>query len=202
VRRITTLAVALVAAVAMTTTTAQASVFDADGDPCPQVQVSGNTVTGGCLVENYEGTWEVNPGGYTVTECPLTFDLRVSTDAFYYDFQTKVYAVNFLSGVCTGIQRRPCTDPATGATIPWSGAASFGAPFFLENHGIALNMCVESPGNPGYGATERVSFNAQQDNDGYLLDLANGHSDNLVGEFDNVDHGEGREMRIQYVSPW
>jgi hypothetical protein len=196
VRRITTLAITLVAAMAAMATTAQAAVYGPDGNPCPQVQVSGSTITGGCHIENLEGSWKLlaNGGTSVVTECPLTFDLRVSTNGVV----PTIYAVNQVGGTCSAFQRQPCTNPATGATIPWTlQVSNVGLPY--GPYYITLNMCFELTGNPGNnGQIERVAFNVSQDNDGYLTGLTSyGSGHGLISaEFDNVDHGEGREMRI------
>jgi hypothetical protein len=83
------------------------------GQVCSAVVLSGNTVTGGCLIENIDGTFLVAEGSQVTTSCYGSYDIRVNGDASVY------YAVN--QWFDCGYNINPCTDDITGETIPWPG---------------------------------------------------------------------------------
>lgn len=158
-RRALMLTAAALAATAMSATAAQASgvVDGTTGTPCPAVSLSGNTVTGGCLVEDVAGEWTLMAGPTPVATCPLTFDFRVAGGG-------GLYVVNQDGGICSGFQRRPCLDDVTGETIPWRGI-----PVSIPGVGLKekINMCFELVSG-GPGSWENVTYTVDWDANDYF----------------------------------
>jgi hypothetical protein len=158
-RRVLILAIAAIAAMAAMATTAQAGVVNGTtGAPCPAVSLSGNSVSGGCLVEDMDGTWELEADGVRYAICPLSFDFRSA-------YGGQMYAINQTGGSCSGFQRVPCTDNTTGEKIPWPGSA-----IWVPGVGAKekIDMCFEQPTNPSYHSWEEVTFTPQWAGDDYL----------------------------------
>lgn len=190
-RKTILLATAAAAALAMTAFAAPAgaAVYDADtGVPCEELWVEGNSVAGGCLVQNMEGEWTLMHYGYEVTTCDLSFDFQVDEDG-------RLYAVDQDSSGCSGFQRVPCYQEGSGESLIWPGE-----PVWVPGVGLKhqIEMCFTHPSQPE-GGWETVLFDVSWDEDDYLTGLTQYGSSSpwgFVGEsfFDNEDHGEGPEI--------
>jgi hypothetical protein len=91
-------------------------VEDSNYQPCPEVQMSEGEVTGGCVTEDYEGSFELGafmPNWTLIGTYGSTFDLVL-------DGNGDGYAVNpeipWNSG---GVARKAC-DEADGTPLPWA----------------------------------------------------------------------------------
>lgn len=108
------------------------------GTVCPAVQISGNTVTGGCLIQAMQGPWLLAQGSDIFTSCTAFFSFRIDGSA------TVVYAINQTAS-CAGLPRRECRDDSTGQKIPWPNPQ--------------MSMCIEhGDGGPDNWATISWSF--------------------------------------------
>jgi hypothetical protein len=111
-------AIATVALMAGASAAQAIVVRDADsGTVCSATQLSGNTVTGGCLIEDMSGTWQVAAyygGQYHITNnCTGSFDIRIDGFGNFYATDQALH--------CTGwSQHQACKDSVTGETIPWA----------------------------------------------------------------------------------
>jgi hypothetical protein len=154
VRKTILLAAATVAAMAAMATTANAAeIYDVQSQiTCPAVSLSGNTVTGGCLVEGMDGEWNMmnpyNSPPTTVTGCMLNFDIRIGGSG------TTLYAIN-QNNSCYGFNRVACTDNVTGEKIPWPGVVTW-----VPGVGVGqkVDICLESPNNPSSHNWEEVTL--------------------------------------------
>jgi hypothetical protein len=96
---------------------------------CPNVQASGSTVTGGCLVEDMAGTFDLVAGGYTfATDCYTTFDMRVEGDSDYWAVDNTTSCT--MNSTPNG--RQECRD-SSGAARPWPSGPTSGT----------MNICLE-----------------------------------------------------------
>jgi hypothetical protein len=182
VRRITTLAITLVAAMAAMTTTAQAGetmIVDADsGSACNP-----------CLIENLEGGWDLVSGGSVLTHCDLSFDVVVQATG-------AASAVNQQSGICSGIQRTPCKN-ASGNTIQWNGQVFSIWPYPGQDYIAYFDLCFAPVSNPTQGTTQRVYFDVVLDANGNPTAIDKGQAGYIDNaDFTNVDHGEGNEVEM------
>jgi hypothetical protein len=109
------------------------------GEPCPELVVEGNDVSGGCLIEDMDGSFSINSFGVPVLSYGASFDIRI-------DAVGKMYAVNQEMENWGGYPRRPCESK--GEVLPWGGAA---VPTTLE-------LCIENPNNPGAYGKQVVPF--------------------------------------------
>ena len=145
------LVAAIIAATAALAPSATASIYDSEtGGLCPNVSLSGNTVSGGCLVDDVDGTWVMMNPHYNPpvvdAGCTLSFDFRVD------GVGTTLYAVN-QSNSCGTIGRVACTDNTTGQKIPWPGTVGW-VGVLVER----IDMCFENPNNPSLHNWEEVDL--------------------------------------------
>lgn len=185
-RKTLMLAAATVAAMAAMTATANASfsIHSAfSGNPCPAVSLSGNTASGGCLVENMDGGWTMmHPAtGQILTGCQLNFDFRINSTA-------TLYAIN-QDNSCAGLNRQACTDNTTGEQIPWPGFVTWEGGQLVEK----IDMCFENP-STGSDTWERVTWLADWGADSHFVGFdqlgssQNGYIANA--DFDHLDAAE------------
>lgn len=110
------------------------------GQPCPPLVVSGNDVSGGCLVEDMTGWMTLVGAGY----CPVTFDIRIEAD-------TDFYAVDPVAN-CNypWTSRQACTDDANPTEVrPWLGTRSpRGLYVCMEHNGTTTAPDFRSPSSP------------------------------------------------------
>lgn len=145
------------------------------GEPCPELQVSGNTVTGGCLVEQISGPWEVWAGGWPVESCSSAFGIRIDAVGNFYGVNT--------SASCSQLWRKACQEEATGEQILWPGALSgpWGPP--------AMGMCVENGDGHGGHVQVYMEFELVLGENGELFQMLQTNEAGGVkdAEFTNYD---------------
>jgi hypothetical protein len=173
VRKAIILAAATIASMAAMTTTANAATVYhvATGEPCPAVSASGNTISGGCLVEDLDGAWAMqNPTSppITVTSCTLNLDIRVDSTG------TVLYGVNQTNN-CGVIDRVACTDNTTSEKLPWPTTVGWSGTDLVYQ----MDMCLENPTNPSYHTWEQVPLTPKEGPfDTFLGFEQNGNSQN------------------------
>jgi len=165
------------------------AVADSNRSSCEELYVEGNSVSGGCLVENMMGEWEFwSPFSY-IGSCEVFFDFRV-------DAGGKLYAVNQDGFGCSSFPREPCTDASGKETYPWPGKV-----VWVPGVGVkeSINMCFQSPTSPGGGSWDEATFTAVWDESDYFTDFIQyGKSKRGLiasAEFHNYDWGEGPEIQ-------
>jgi len=117
---ITAMALAAIAFGSMTATAVAGEGVSADdsdtGQPCPEVYESDGEVTGGCLIVDYDGSFELGiflPQWATIGQYGTTFDLAVNANGDGYVVNP---AVPWHDG---GVARTPC-DETDGTPLPWA----------------------------------------------------------------------------------
>jgi hypothetical protein len=161
-RRLILLAITLTALMAATTTTAHAqdvlAIDSATQDTCDdaygELVIDGNDVSGGCLVEDFTGTYQLAaPEIGVFTSCNTSFDLRIGLYGNYaiYDQSTSYSS-------CGGSPRQVCHDGTTpyseGEPLVWTGQLALdGGQIVAEGE-----ICTQNPNNPGYYVWMDVTF--------------------------------------------
>jgi hypothetical protein len=102
------------------------------GEPCPAVTVEGNSVKGGCLLSNWQGTMTLMASSSVVFDsCWGTFGARV-------DSAGQLYAVD--QEMRCNWPRKACEDELTGKVLPGAGQLhALGNGEFSAD----LAMCIE-----------------------------------------------------------
>lgn len=126
---LTTAAIALASMIAGASAAQAAVVRDGTtGQVCPAVTLSGNTVTGGCLIQHVEGMLGLfDAQGNGFDSCSTSLNLRM-------DGSGLAYAVN--QYVICNWPITQCKDSITGQTIPW----------LAQNHSMPICLQAESGG--------------------------------------------------------
>lgn len=186
-RKAIILAAATIASMAAMTTTANAAtVYSvATGEPCPAVSASGNTISGGCLVEDLDGYWHhVNPyysPPFSVAWCHLNFDIRVDSTG------TVLYGVNQASNCGVNFPRVACMDDSTTEKLPWPSTVGWSGTDLVYQ----MDMCFESPNNPANHHWETVPLTPKEGPfDSFLGFEQNGSAQPgfvADGDFDQLD---------------
>ena len=112
---LTAMVLAVVAFASMSATAAADEPFeirDAWDERCPAVTENDNEVSGGCLIEDFEGELQLHHLGSTIGDYPVDFDLVLDGDG-------QGYAVDPMVGQSNGFQRKAC-DEADGTPKPWA----------------------------------------------------------------------------------
>lgn len=113
---VTALAALAFAGVSASTASAAFMIYDSDAydTPCPQVSVSGNQVSGGCLIEDFEGTFTLhNFDGSVMGHYESTFDLVVDADGDGFAINPSVDPADQFS------PSREACDEVDGTVRPW-----------------------------------------------------------------------------------
>jgi hypothetical protein len=154
-RKLTMLAVSALAALAfagLTATTATASdpftLYTHEAEPCPAVSLNDGEVTGGCLTEDFDGSFDLGafiPNWYLIGRYDSTFDLVV-------DANGTGYAANPTVEVTTPSLAREACDEPDGTVLPWPvQARAVGSQFELD-----ITLGVRSAGSgPGGACTQQ-----------------------------------------------
>jgi len=115
---ITAMALAAIAFGSMTATATAQEVYAYDSEealPCPEVYLADGEVTGGCVTEDFDGSFELGwftPAWTTIGQYGTTFDLAVNANG-------DGYVVNPAIPWSGGPVRKPC-DEADGTPLPWA----------------------------------------------------------------------------------
>jgi hypothetical protein len=136
--------IAALAAMACTASAAQAlTVYSGvNGFECPAVSASGATVTGGCPVEDMQGTFDLYSNGSPFASGTADFDLRVGPDAHFYAVDQIVSTTPYARVAC---------DDASGARLPWPRVTS---PIpGTQAVAVCLRAAASGPGSPGTTVT-------------------------------------------------
>ena len=112
---LTVMALAVVAFASVSASAAADIPFEIHTDaglPCPAVSESDNEVSGGCVIEDFEGELQLHHLGSALGDYPVDFDLVL-------DANGQGYAVDPVVGESSGFQRKAC-DEADGTPKPWA----------------------------------------------------------------------------------
>ena len=119
-RKLAITSAAIIVAIALTTATASAAVIVRKASTfsqCPPVSVSGNTVSGGCLITNVTGPVTIN-WAYTPQQCQARFDIRIDYGGSFYASDPSIHSC---SGSGYPAMYKECENSA-GVGNPWPGS--------------------------------------------------------------------------------
>jgi len=175
---------AVIAAMAFGASTASAlEIVARDGiteQLCPAVQISGNTVTGGCLVEDMEGSYNIQTENWFYSTCgDSSMDLRIGPDA-------RAVAVNQQVN-CVPLGRQACRDDSTGEVKPWT----------TGTWRTTLNWCLEQVSNGSdqvYPVNFQYTFSSPSG--GYLYSITQTSTPNGIGGAHFTNTGSTFEVSI------
>jgi hypothetical protein len=119
---------------------------DETGMPCEEVVVTGQKVTGGCLVKGFSGQFTVyyknSEGKVSIFETfHPKFDIRVNEEGKFYAINQSIWS--------SGWTRIPCRNKASGEAIPWAGQIRIIPDLEFGNHKYEadFSLCATTDGS-------------------------------------------------------
>lgn len=148
------------------------------GQPCPEVQLEGNEVSGGYLVEGMTGQMHLFYNTSIYYESLYgSFDIRIGTWGDSYainqDFDSIIYE-----------QYEECYQE--GEKVPWA----------LSLSSVEIEVCIQGPGQPWI---ETVPLDEAQltDQDHHLTDLVqSAHQPTGIRDFEFENSGDADEVQV------